>query len=92
MPTAKLIHVRHPEKEEELNMSEKITVSLPELMFIGATRGMIGFGAGMLISNLISRNKRKIVGAPLFAIGLLTTIPIAARIFHNDNPSERDRT
>jgi hypothetical protein len=81
MPTAKLVHVRHPEKEEELNMSEKITVSLPELMFIGANSRNDRVWGGMLISNLISRNKRKIVGAPLFAIGLLTTIPIAARIF-----------
>ena len=68
-------------------MSEKIAISLPELMAVGATRGMIGAGAGFLLSNLVSRKTRKMVGIPLFAIGLLSTIPIAARIFCKDEPA-----
>jgi hypothetical protein len=34
-----------------------------------------------LISNAISRKKRKAIGLPLFVGGLLSTIPIAMRIF-----------
>jgi len=71
-------------------MSEKITVSLREIMFIGATRGMIGVGAGLLLSNLISRRQRKIVGIPLFTVGLLSTIPIATRIFQKGRCAEEN--
>ncbi|HKP69470.1 MAG TPA: hypothetical protein VJV05_09310 [Pyrinomonadaceae bacterium] len=71
-------------------MSEKISVSFPELMSLAVTRGMIGFGAGLLVSNLISRKTRKEIGIPLLAFGLLTTIPIARSIFHEDPPAPKN--
>lgn len=71
-------------------MSEKISVSLPELVAVAATRGMIGVGAGLLLSNLVPREKRRAIGIPLFAFGLLSTIPIARRIFHKEKPADEN--
>ena len=55
-----------------------IDLSLPEFAFVAATRGMAGAGVGLLVSDLFkAAAKRKAVGWTLFAIGALTTIPIA---------------
>jgi hypothetical protein len=71
-------------------MSEKISVSLPELVAVAATRGMIGVGVGLLLSNLVPRERRRAIGIPLFALGLLSTIPIAKRIFHKERPADEN--
>jgi hypothetical protein len=55
-------------------------VSFPELMLIAATRGMLGFGAGMLLAEHIGRDRRKLVGSVLLAIGAVSTIPLAIRV------------
>lgn len=60
-------------------------VALPELILIAATRGMIGFGAGLLLSKYFSRDRRGIVGWALVATGALSTIPLAARVFRRNS-------
>jgi hypothetical protein len=67
-------------------MNKTISTSVPELILLAATRGMIGVGIGLLLANRISRGKRRAIGLPLFLIGALSTIPIAMRIFSNDKP------
>jgi hypothetical protein len=52
-----------------------------ELGLIGATRGVIGFGAGLLMANKIKKEKRTVVGWSLFLTGLASTIPIAIHVF-----------
>jgi len=53
-------------------------VSLPELAFVAATRGMVGAGIGLLLSDCFTAvEKRRTVGWTLLAIGALTTVPIA---------------
>ncbi len=61
-------------------------VSLPELAFVAATRGMAGAGIGLLVGDLLRTDKRKAVGWTLLAIGALTTVPIAMRVFGRDGP------
>jgi cation transport regulator len=54
-----------------------LNVSIPEVAFVAATRGVGGIGIGLLASSLLEDGHRKKVGFALLAIGILTTIPIA---------------
>lgn len=56
-------------------------VSVPELVLVAVTRGMLGFGAGLLLANHLGRGRRKLVGGVLVGIGALSTIPLALRVF-----------
>ena len=55
----------------------RIDVSLPELAFVAATRGMAGAGIGLLLAGFLNGERRKAIGWTLLAIGALTTVPIA---------------
>ena len=57
-----------------------IDLSFPELAFVAATRGMLGVGLGLLASNYLEPETRRSVGWTFFAIGALTTLPIAATL------------
>jgi hypothetical protein len=53
-------------------------VSLPELAFVAATRGLAGVGIGLLLSQCFkAAEHRTRVGWTLLAVGVLTTVPIA---------------
>ena len=54
-----------------------VNVSLPEMAFVAATRGLGGVGLGLLASSRLKVSQRKTLGLALIAIGILTTIPIA---------------
>ena len=56
-------------------------MTIPELAIIAATRGAIGFGAGLLVADKFNQDKRKTLGWSLFLSGLASTIPIALHIF-----------
>jgi hypothetical protein len=60
---------------------KKIELSLPQLMFVAATRGALGVGIGLLVADRISRRPRRRIGATLLTIGALTTIPAAILVF-----------
>ena len=62
-------------------------LSVPELGFIVATRGMLGAGLGLLVSERISPEQRRAVGWMLVAVGLVTTIPAALAVFGHHNRS-----
>ena len=57
------------------------TLSVPQIALIAATRGAIGFGAGLLLANKFDQSKRKTLGWSLFLSGLASTIPIAMHLF-----------
>ena len=56
-------------------------LSVPELGFIVATRGMLGAGVGLLLSDKMSAPQRRAVGWMLVAVGAVTTIPAAMAVF-----------
>lgn len=58
-------------------------VSLPELFLVAATRGMLGFGAGLLLAERVGRDRRKLVGGVLVGIGALSTIPLALHVLRH---------
>ena len=67
----------------------KHSVSLPEIILIAATRGMIGFGAGLLISERLGHDRRRAVGWALLTTGALSTIPLAIRLFRRRADDQR---
>jgi hypothetical protein len=52
------------------------TLPIPELVLIAATRGLGGAGVALLLADKLSDKKRKAIGWPLVAIGVLSTIPL----------------
>jgi hypothetical protein len=67
--------------EGVMNISEAKSVTVPEIALIAATRGAIGFGAGLLLASKFKRERRKVLGWTLFLSGLASTIPIAMHVF-----------
>jgi hypothetical protein len=59
------------------------TISIPTLALIGSTRGMLGAGLGLLLASRLSSARRREVGSSLLAVGLLSTIPLALRVFRS---------
>ena len=62
-------------------MTKLKTLTIPEIAVIAATRGAIGFGAGLLLANKFNQSKRKTLGWSLLLSGLASTIPIAMHVF-----------
>ena len=58
-----------------------------DLALVAATRGVIGFGAGLLLANKFNDDRRKSVGWALLLSGLASTIPIALHLFHKRDAS-----
>ncbi len=55
---------------------------------LAATRGIAGFGAGMLISEYLGSDRRRVIGWALFLAGALSTIPIGIRLFRRRRSDE----
>jgi len=64
-----------------INISGTKRVTVPEIALIAATRGAIGFGAGLLLAGKFKREPRKLLGWTLFLSGVASTIPIALHLF-----------
>jgi hypothetical protein len=67
--------------KDTVDFSKEKRVTVPEIALIAATRGMIGFGAGLLLASKIKRERRRVVGWSLFLSGLASTVPIAMHVF-----------
>lgn len=61
-------------------VSKKVTLRVPELGFIAVTRGILGIGIGLLLSNAFKKRSRRAAGMAFLAVGLLTTGPILMRL------------
>jgi len=55
-------------------------LTLPEIILIAGTRVALGVGVGLLISEKMDRSSRRAAGVALFAVGVMTTIPLAMRV------------
>ena len=56
-------------------------ISLPELGLISGTRAMAGAGIALLLADRLNDEQRRAVGWTLFAVGLITTIPLLMNVF-----------
>jgi hypothetical protein len=61
-------------------MKQKM-MGMPELILIAGTRVALGAGIGLLIGNKLDRNQRTAAGFALFAVGVLSTIPLMIDVF-----------
>lgn len=59
---------------------KKTKLTLPELGLIAGTRAMLGAGAGLLLSDKLSEDRRKSIGWTLLIVGAASTIPLAAAV------------
>ena len=57
----------------------EITLPLPLLFGIVATRAALGVGVGLLLADKL-KNNRRTIGAVLVAIGAATTVPAAMAV------------
>jgi len=55
-------------------------VTLPTIGLIAVTRVILGVGLGLLLSRYLSRDERRGFGVGLFAVGALSTIPLAVKV------------
>lgn len=62
-------------------------ISFPELGLIAGTRGLLGVGIGLLLSERLARRRRAMAGWILVGIGALSTIPLAVRAFRRSAPT-----
>jgi putative Mn2+ efflux pump MntP len=60
--------------------AKRISLALPEIGLIAMTRGALGVGIGLLLSNALEKDERRSAGLALLAVGVLTTIPIVLRL------------
>ncbi|MGE0159761.1 MAG: hypothetical protein AB7T31_10150 [Gemmatimonadales bacterium] len=60
-------------------------IAMPTLALIAATRGMLGFGAGLLASQKIPAKRRIPVGWTLLSIGVASTVPLALRVWRGSH-------
>ena len=59
---------------------KSVTLMLPEIGMIALTRGALGVGIGLLLSNSLEKEERQSAGLSLLAVGVLTTIPLLLRL------------
>jgi hypothetical protein len=58
-----------------------MSLSWRRLAAIAGTRGMLGFGAGLLAGPRFRRKMRRTVGLTLVGVGIASTIPLAWMVY-----------
>jgi hypothetical protein len=67
-----------------------VTLSIPQLALLVATRAMGAAGIALLLGDRLGRDQRRAVGATLAAVGALTTLPLVAEVVSSTRASRRD--
>jgi len=62
---------------------KKVSLKIPQLMFVVATRAALGAGVGMLLSERIDKRPRRKIGWSLLGVGVATTVPAAWMLLRN---------
>ena len=70
---------------------KRVDLSLPELVFVIATRAVLAAGVGLLLSDRLRGGKRRKVGLTLIAVGALTTLPAAIFVRQGFRREDQER-
>ena len=65
----------------------KVTLNLPSLMAVVATRAALAFGVGLLVADRIPMHRRKKIALALIGIGAVTTVPLARSVIRGKSPN-----
>lgn len=72
---------------------KRISLSVPQLMFVVATRAALAAGVALLISHRLSKGQRRAAGASLIGLGAVSTLPAAKFVLNRPRPlTERLRS
>jgi hypothetical protein len=63
------------------------TLTLPQLALIAGTRAALGAGVAFLAADRLTAEQRRAAGWTLFAVGALSTIPLAAEVIFRHDPA-----
>ena len=55
-------------------------LTIPELMLVAGTRGILGIGIGLLLAKTLSPAARTAIGLTLLTVGALSTVPLLVDI------------
>ena len=61
-----------------------IELKLPELGLLAMTRVALGVGLGLLLGSKLDERQRQAAGIALIAVGVVTTLPFAVKVFGDD--------
>jgi hypothetical protein len=64
------------------------TLPTPEVGLIAITRGMAGAGAALLLVGNMDEKRRRMIGIPLLALGILSTIPFIIHAAKNTRDTD----
>lgn len=60
---------------------KRLELNLPTFGFVVVTRAALGVGIGLLLSNRLPPERRRVLGLALVGVGAATTIPAALAVF-----------
>jgi hypothetical protein len=60
---------------------KQISLTIPEIGLIAGTRAAGAAGLALLLSDRLTPERRRSIGWTLLAIGLISTVPLAADVF-----------
>ena len=66
----------------------EVVLGLPTFAFVVGTRVALGVGVGLLVSERLSADRRRVIGGSLVALGAAATIPAMMAVFRHVRPSE----
>jgi len=66
----------------------RLELTIPQVAFIAGTRAALALGVGLLLSEKISRPRRRAIGWSLVGLGVVTTIPAARTLLGKRPPAE----
>jgi hypothetical protein len=95
----RILRLSFEHSSTEVSMKDVI-LNLPTFGFIVSTRAALGVGIGLLVSERLSAQRRRAIGAMLIAVGAATTVPAAMSVIRGlrrskqrkmSSPIERDK-